>query len=136
MNITTDFAKYLIEGVVSMIIACVLYLVLNLQVTPFFFAVMAIIGLTAGFLMLIEEIRDNFIADTTRKRFLLNLIFGIVLVLLFIFVLVPVTNGMNMVIAVPVLIVVFSLLFTGVASIFIGIYCLIKNDIIKKLHKQ
>ena len=127
MKITTDTLKYLTEGVVCLAITYGLYIYLNIQIGAFIFACASIILLTAGLLMFIEDLKDEFFKEENKKNFLFNIIVGIIILLVDIFVLVPVTDGMAMAYAVPILIGVVTLFFTGLISVILGIYGLIKK---------
>lgn len=127
MKITTDSLKYLTEGVVCLAYTYGFYVYLNIQIAAFISACASIFLLTAGLLMFIEDLKDEFFREENKKNFLFNIIVGIIILLVDIFVLVPATDGMVMYYAVPILIGVVTLFFTGLISVFIGIYGLIKK---------
>lgn len=127
MKITTDVFKYICEGLVCIALTYGLYIYLNIQVGAFIFACASIFLLTAGLLMFIEDLKDEFFKEENKKNFLFNIIVGIIIFLVDIFVIVPATDGMYMSYAVPILIGVVTLFFTGLISVLLGIYGLIKK---------
>lgn len=127
MKITTDTLKWITEGIVCLAFTYGLYIYLNIQIGAFIFACASIFLLTAGLLMFIEDLKDEFFKEENKKNFLFNIIVGIIILLVDIFVIAPATDGMHMSYAVPMLIGVVTLFFTGLISVLLGIYGLIKK---------